>query len=163
LGVMAISASAEGVTAGAATPIAGPAFVAGAVQAGVGALQTTVGAWGLYNFSQLSPLQQPPAQETQEHHSDPKFMGGEPDQPTTTMPTHEHQDLHQDLNAFLKEQTDGVGSDMMPRRGNSGQDIRETFTRQQRIDAVGEFYRNNQDQYPDAARDFFKQHPEQAK
>ena len=38
--------------------------------------------------------------------------------------------------------------------------IRDNFTRQERIDATGEFYNKNQDKYPDAARDFFKQHPE---
>jgi RHS repeat-associated protein len=100
--------------------------------------------------------------DTQLHHSDPKFMGGDPDQSLTPMDTKDHQQLHQDLNDFLKDNIDGNGNDMMPRSNNSGQDIRDNFSRQQRIDALGEFYRQNQNAYPDAARDFFSQHPDQA-
>ncbi len=48
----------------------------------------------------------------QEHHSHPKFMGGEPNQPTTRMPTSEHEELHRDLNTFLRGKTNDAGQHM---------------------------------------------------
>jgi RHS repeat-associated protein len=59
LGVMAVSGAAEGATAGVATPVAAPAFAGGVVLTLEGAIQTAIGSYGLYNFSQLQPLQQP--------------------------------------------------------------------------------------------------------
>jgi RHS repeat-associated protein len=96
---------------------------------------------------------------TQEHHSDPKFMGGDKDQPTTKMSTSEHQELHSDLNKFLKNVTDKNGNDMSPRKGNSGADIRQNFTRDERVDAMRDFYNQNESKYPQAAKDFHAQHP----
>jgi RHS repeat-associated protein len=59
LGIMAASGSAETVTLGGATVAAGPAFAFGAVTAIEGAAQTGVGAFGLYNYNKLQPLEQP--------------------------------------------------------------------------------------------------------
>jgi hypothetical protein len=104
-----------------------------------------------------------PSGKTQEHHSDPKFMGGDPNQPTTTMPVDQHQELHQDLNDFLKDYTDGKGNDMSPRRGNSGANIRENFSAKDRIKAMFDFYKEHNDKYPEAAKDFSDQHPQGSK
>ncbi len=93
------------------------------------------------------------------HHSDPKFLGGEPKQKLTDMPAPDHRQLHKDLNDHLKTKTDEFGNHMRPQRGNSGAKIRENFTREQRLDATAEFYRKNAEKYPDAAKDFFDQHP----
>jgi hypothetical protein len=95
----------------------------------------------------------------EKHHSDPKFMGGDPKQPTTPMPRSQHKDLHRDLNKFLDDKADEFGSSMRPKKGNSGNDIQRNFTRKQLLDAEAEFYKKYEHKYPDAARDFFKQHP----
>ena len=42
---------------------------------------------------------------THGHHSDPKFMGGDPKQPLTNMKTADHIDLHRDMNAYLETKT----------------------------------------------------------
>jgi hypothetical protein len=63
-------------------------------------------------------------------HSDPMFLGGDPDQDLTDIPTPDHQDLHSQLNEFLEGETDEFGNDMSPRNGNSGKDIRGNFTRE---------------------------------
>lgn len=96
---------------------------------------------------------------TQEHHSDPRFMGGDPNQPRTTMSAPRHDQLHRDLLEFLRNKTDGRGHDMCPRPGNSGRTIRRNFSRQERLEAMAEFYKKYRNEYPDAARDFFGQHP----
>jgi len=75
------------------------------------------------------------------------------------MPAPDHRQLHKDLNDHLKTKTDEFGNHMRPQRGNSGAKIRENFTREQRLDATAEFYRKNAEKYPDAAKDFFDQHP----
>ncbi len=95
----------------------------------------------------------------QRHHSDPKFLGGDPKQPLTRVPERTHQKLHRDMNDFLRNRKDSFGNDMAPRRGNSGQRIRQNFSRQERIDALRDFYNQNTNRYPGAARDFFNQHP----
>lgn len=86
-------------------------------------------------------------------------MGGEPKQPLTNLPENVHKDLHRDMNDFLKKRTDGFGNDMAPRRGNSGAKIRDNFSRDERVNALRDFYNQNSNRYPDAARDFFNQHP----
>jgi len=101
-----------------------------------------------------------PPPKIQQHHSDPKFMGGEPKQKKTPVPKDTHTDLHRDLNKFLRDKEDAAGNHMRPQRGNSGADIADNFTRQERLEAMAEFYKKFRDKYPDAARDFFKQHPE---
>ncbi|REJ90922.1 MAG: hypothetical protein DWQ35_15675 [Planctomycetota bacterium] len=86
-------------------------------------------------------------------------MDGDPKQPTTTMPETDHKQLHKDLNDHLRTKTDGAGNHMRPQRGNPGSKIRDNFSRQELLEATAEFYKNNIDKYPDAACDFFKQHP----
>lgn len=100
------------------------------------------------------------APETQLHHSDPKFLGGDPKQLLTELLTQEHQQLHRDLNDFLRTQTDEFGNHMRPQRGNPGTRIRENFTRDQRLDSLSKFYRQYSSKYPEAAKDFFDRHPE---
>ena len=95
----------------------------------------------------------------QRHHSDPKFLGGNKNQPLTNLPTNSHQQLHKDLNAHLRNVSDKFGNHMRPQRGNSGAKIRANFSRQERLKATADFYRQNQNKYPEAATDFFKQHP----
>ena len=86
-------------------------------------------------------------------------MGGRPQQPRTDVSVPGHEQLHKDLNDFLRNKTDNFGSHMRPQRGNSGARIRDNFTRQQRLEAMAEFYKKFRYKYPDSARDFFKQHP----
>jgi hypothetical protein len=97
---------------------------------------------------------------THGHHSDPKFMGGDPKQKLTTMPVDQHQQLHKDLNDHLANQTDDFGNHMRPQRGNPGRAIRRNFTDVQRREAMADFYRQNETKYPDSAKDFFDQHPD---
>ncbi|MDZ4098042.1 MAG: hypothetical protein U1E13_04990, partial [Methylophilaceae bacterium] len=92
------------------------------------------------------------------HHSDPKFLGGDPKQPLTQMNEANHRALHKDMNDFLRTKTDEFGNHMRPQRGNSGRDIQQNFTREQCVGALCEFYQGPGAKYEDAARDFFKQH-----
>ena len=94
------------------------------------------------------------------HHSDPIFMEGDPKQPLTEMSGMAHDDLHGDLNSFLKGETDELGNTMSPSSTNSAEEIQSNFTREQRLDALARFYQGFGDTYPDAASDFFSQHPE---
>jgi uncharacterized protein RhaS with RHS repeats len=96
----------------------------------------------------------------QAHHSDPKFMGGDPDQPLTDMSRSSHQDLHNTMNKFLEQYTDEAGNNMRPTSNNSGQDIKTNFPRAERLDALKDFYNGPGAQWPNAAQDFFTQHPE---
>ncbi len=96
------------------------------------------------------------------HHSDPKFMGGDPKQPLTDLPRSTHrgeEGLHNDLNKFLKERKNELGHDMAPRRGNPGSKVRDNFSREERLRALADFYKKFYDKYPKVAEDFFKQHP----
>ncbi|HWW43101.1 RHS repeat-associated core domain-containing protein, partial [Pedobacter sp.] len=103
----------------------------------------------------------------EEHHSDPEFMGGDPNQGTTRMERGEHQELHKDLNKHLDNYKNGKGEtykngnvkSMRPGRGNSRAIIQRNFSRQERLKAVGDFYKQTGAKYGDAAKDFFNQHP----
>lgn len=90
------------------------------------------------------------------HHSDPKFMGGDPNQELTPLKQSLHRELHQDLNDYLKMQTDDFGNHMRPQRGNPGIRIQETFTRPIRIEAMNNFYDINRFSYPRSRYDFYK-------
>jgi RHS repeat-associated protein len=99
---------------------------------------------------------------THGHHSDPKFMEGDPKQKLTTLSQSDHIQLHRDLNTHLETKTKvikGQTVSMRPKRGNSGATIRGNFSREERLDALAEFYHNNKSKYPDAHADFFAQHP----
>lgn len=86
-------------------------------------------------------------------------MGGDPNQKLTALDTKTHQNLHKDMNEFLKTKVDEFGNNMRPTRRNSGLDIQQNFTREERICALCEFYRGSGAKYETAAFDFFKQHP----
>ncbi len=98
-------------------------------------------------------------EEIELHHSDPKFMEGNSKQELTPMEKGEHQQLHKDLNEHLKDIKDNKGNHMRPQRGNPGRVIQRNFTRQQRIQAMKDFYKGPGAKYTQAAKDFFKQHP----
>ena len=68
-----------------------------------------------------------PAGKTNGHHSDPKFMGGNPKQPLTDVLIPDHKGLHRDLNDFLAGKTDAAGNHMRPQRGNSGRTLWPTL------------------------------------
>ena len=93
------------------------------------------------------------------HHSDPKFLGGDPKQPLTSMRQGLHRALHSDLNNYLVKVRDKFGNHMRPQRGNSGAKIRQNFSRNERLQALAEFYGGSGSKFRTAARDFFKQHP----
>lgn len=106
------------------------------------------------------------AAQFEEHHSDPEFMEGDPNQKTTTMEKGEHQELHKDLNKHLdnyKSSGDkfknGKPTTMKPGRYNPRQRIQANFSRQERLKAMGDFYKQTGAKYGDAAKDFFSQHP----
>ena len=99
-------------------------------------------------------------QKIEKHHSDPQFLGGKKNQELTDIPEKVHDQLHTDLNKHLGQVKDAAGHDMAPRRGNSGQQIRSNFSAGERQEAVGDFYKDNAIRYYEAAKDFFKQHPE---
>ena len=94
------------------------------------------------------------------HHSDAIFLGGERKQELTDLLTFRHKQLHNDLNEFLRSKENALGQHMRPQPGNSGQKIRRRFSRAERLEAEAEFYRIHRHEYPDAARDFFQQHPD---
>ena len=54
------------------------------------------------------------------------------------MPLSEHQALHRDLNAFLRQQEDEFGNHMRPQPGNSRAVIRGNFSRTERLDALAQ-------------------------
>ena len=95
----------------------------------------------------------------QGHHSDPMFMGGRKKQPLTPLGTKTHQQLHKDLNKHLETYTDVMGNTMRPSSINPGRKIRRNFSRDERLQALSNFYKGPGAKYPKAAADFFKQHP----
>jgi RHS repeat-associated protein len=98
---------------------------------------------------------------TQQHHSGPMFMGFPANQSLTPLTQSVHNQLHRDLNNYLRTQTNELGQHMRPQRGNSGQQIQRNFTQEERFNAMREFYNRYGEQYPWAARDFFRQFPDQ--
>ena len=95
----------------------------------------------------------------QRHHSFPKALGGEVNQKLTPMSTSRHQNLHKEMNQYLKTQTteiDGKVFDMYPRRGNSGRAVRSHFMDPQRFNAVKSFYDRHYIKYFDARYDYYK-------
>jgi hypothetical protein len=91
-------------------------------------------------------------------------MGGDPKQDLTKLNSTDHVDLHRDMNTFLETKTtvndEGETVSMRPKRGNSGETIQGNFSREERLEALAEFYSENEGKYPDAAADFFAQHPD---
>jgi RHS repeat-associated protein len=99
------------------------------------------------------------AEKIEMHHSDPVFMEGDVKQDLTPLKQSEHKQLHRDMNEHLKDYKDNAGNHMAPQKGNPGSAIRQNFTRQERLKALGDFYKGPGAKYQTAARDFFKQHP----
>jgi RHS repeat-associated protein len=93
------------------------------------------------------------------HHSDPKFMGGDPAQELTPLERSEHKALHNDLNTHLEKYKNVKGESMRPTVKNPGAKIRGNFTRPERLKALKDFYKGPGAKYTSAASDFFKQHP----
>ena len=88
-------------------------------------------------------------------------MGGDKKQKLTTLDEQTHRELHKDLNDFLVKKTGNVNGKkvhMRPQRGNSGADIRENFTLEERRKALAEFYKGPGAKYKEVAKDFFDQH-----
>ena len=90
-----------------------------------------------------------------EHHSDPVFLGGDRNQTTTSMRASTHRQLHQDMNDFLYEQRNELNQHMRPQSNNPGSDIRDNFTRPQRIEALKSFYDTYKWTYPASRYDFY--------
>lgn len=98
-------------------------------------------------------------EKVQLHHSFPKALGGDVNQDLTPMATGRHQDLHREMNQYLKCQMteiDGKFVDMYPRRGNSGVRVQNNFTDYQRFNAVKGFYDLHQIKYFDVRYQFYK-------
>lgn len=96
-------------------------------------------------------------EKTQNHHSFPKFLGGDNEQILTPMETSRHRTLHKELNEYLKNQTsDDKRYNMFPRKGNSGETIQNNFTNVTRINAAKTFYDSNKWRYWDARFDFYR-------
>ena len=87
------------------------------------------------------------------------FLGGAAGQPLVRLNESTHQNLHRDLNNFLRTREDSFGNHMRPQPGNSGVIIRQNFTRQERLEALRDFYRGPGSIYTEAATGFFAQHP----
>jgi RHS repeat-associated protein len=131
-----------------------PAYIDSLLARGTGAagrIEEAIGAEGMLAEEGKT------AEGIVEHHSDPKFLGGDPKQPLTDLPESVHTELHSDMNDYLRQQTNEAGDHMRPQKGNPGSEIRSNFTREERLSALANFYKEN---YPQAAQDFFKQHPE---
>jgi len=94
------------------------------------------------------------------HHSDPMFLGGARGQKLTRMLKSDHYSLHADLNRHLVTIVDDFGNHMRPQRGNPGALIRDNFSRDEMLRALADFYRRHLSKYPEAALDFFAQHPD---
>jgi hypothetical protein len=98
----------------------------------------------------------------EEHHSDPEFMGGDPNQDTTTMEATDHDELHSEMYDHLEDYVNGSGNNMRPASGNTAEDIQLNFTRDERLEALADFYNRAdvQGRWPEATNDFFVQHPQ---
>ncbi len=121
--------------------------------AGIGVMTGTVAGVKYAHDNKLNPWT---GEETHQRHSDPKFLGGDQNQKTTTIKASRHRNLHNELNDHLRNQTDDLGNHMRPQRGNSGEVIRSHFDRSVRIDATKQFYDSHPIKYGDARYDFYK-------
>lgn len=95
-------------------------------------------------------------EKIQQHHSFPKFLGGDVNQKTTSLTESKHQDLHKDLNQYLKKQINEKGFDMYPRRGNPGIQIRNNFNDIERFNAIKRFYDLHPIEYWKPRWDFYR-------
>ena len=119
----------------------------------VGGATGSFSGWQRAKEARVSPWTGEPIQR---HHSDPKFMGGDPNQRLTPMSKSRHKDLHKDMYRYLEQHTDANGNHMRPLPNNSGLRIQNNFIRPQRFDALKGFYDNYPIKYWDARRDFYR-------
>ena len=119
----------------------------------VGGATGSLSGWQRAKEARVSPWTGEPIQR---HHSDPKFMGGDPNQRLTPMSKSRHKDLHKDMYRYLEQHTDANGNHMRPLPNNSGLRIQNNFIRPQRFDALKGFYDNYPIKYWDARRDFYR-------
>ena len=96
-------------------------------------------------------------EKIQKHHSFPKFLGGDFDQPLSPMNESRHIDLHRDLNKYLHNSDieRGDGFKMLPTRGNSGRDIQKKVPLDMRFNSIKSFYDAYPYKYFDIRRDFY--------
>jgi RHS repeat-associated protein len=94
---------------------------------------------------------------THQHHSYPKYLGGDPNQTLTKMPADQHKQMHKDMNDYMYNQRNTDGQHMRPQRGNSGKKIQKNFETHEREKALKGFYKGPGAKYKSAAKDFFKQ------
>ena len=92
-------------------------------------------------------------EKTNKHHSYPKSLGGDVNQPLTTMSASRHRELHSDMNDFLKNNPSG---NMMPRRGHNGEAIQRHFGIPNLFQRTRSFYDSHPYKYWDARYDFYK-------
>jgi len=92
-------------------------------------------------------------EKTNKHHSYPKSLGGDVNQPLTTMSASRHRELHSDMNDFLKNNPLG---NMLPRKGHIGEMIQNDFGRQLLFKQTKYFYDSHPIKYWDARYDFYR-------
>ena len=139
----------------------GASFEEGLKQGGQGALMgagigAITGAAAGVRYAHDNKVDPWTGEKTHQHHSDPKFLGGESNQKTTTMSASRHRELHKELNDHLKNQTNDMGNHMRPQKGNPGWKIQERFDHSLRINATKQFYDSHRIKYWDARYDFYK-------
>ena len=100
-----------------------------------------------------------PLEPFEMHHSDPKFMGGAPNQPLSRLPRSWHRSLHAAMRSFLRLRTDAAGNHMCHTSRNSGARIQRNFSRNELLEALRDFYNGPGSEWPEVVDDFFNQHP----
>ena len=90
------------------------------------------------------------------HHSYPKFLGGDTNQPLTNISKSRHIELHNEMNDYLKGITNENGVNMRPTRGNKGSFIRQSFSEEMRFNSVKGFYDLHPIKYLDVRWDFYR-------
>jgi hypothetical protein len=83
-----------------------------------------------------------------DHHMVPRSLGSKTPyrhSSLTNLTAAQHTKLHKKLTQHLKTYTktlaNGKKVDMLPRRGNSGRDVRQNFSKQERLHALSDFYK----------------------
>lgn len=99
-------------------------------------------------------------EKTQNHHSIPKFLGGDDEQNLTPMSASRHRKFHNELNDYLYTQTNEQGYHMRPLKGNKGVDIQKHFGLPLRQKALYDFLGKKRfkywDLYIDSKRNYLK-------
>jgi RHS repeat-associated protein len=120
---------------------------------GMGMISGTVSGYKIAEQKRIDPWT---GEKLHGHHSDPIFMGGDRSQKRTDLKASTHRRLHKEMNDFLHKQKDAYMNHMRPQSNNSGSDIQQNFTRQQRLNSLQQFYDKNKWIYPRSRYDFYK-------